>query len=64
MARGISRTAPKDSPIFSGKFVMSSRRVAWKSNEAEDPKGKSTGPPELRAFVDRRRQKQGEDNHG
>jgi hypothetical protein len=64
MVRGISRTAPKDSPIFSGNFVMSSRRVARKTNEAEDPERKPTGPPELRAFVDRRSHKQGEDNHG
>jgi hypothetical protein len=60
----IWKTAAKDDPIFSGKFVMSSRRVVRKSNEAEDPKGKSTGPPELRAFADRRSHKQGEDNHG
>ncbi len=26
MAKGISRTAAKDSPIFSGNFVISSRR--------------------------------------
>jgi hypothetical protein len=41
MAKGISRTAAKDSPIFSGNFVISSRKEINKPDQLpatkEDP---------------------------